>query len=931
MVGKDSKHSQQLVGAAARLGGLPDLPAILQGIAEAALTALGADRATCHAHCVDDQIVTAVFTTETRPEHRALLERNIGEVATGLPICRLQVAQDNPVLTIEDVANDPAVPPAVVQRIGSGAVLGVRLEHPSIPTGDGLALLGTLVCIYRLPRQFSMGERQAALGLAGLATLALANARLQHETAERLEENRMLAAEQAALRQVATRVAEAAPEAVFAQAAKEVAGLLGVQCGLVARYEQDHSVPVGWWGADQPAVDAIFPREGGGALAVVARTGRAARVDDYEPLADDPVGKIARAAGYRSAVAAPVRVGGRLWGALLAATTDATPLGSETEGRLQRFAELVALGIANAEAQARLAAQAASDPLTGLANHRAFFQRLHAETQRARRGDHPVSLALIDLDHFKGINDAHGHLTGDGVLVEAAARLSGLARGEDLVARVGGEEFAWLLPDCDVDSAWAAAERARRAIGEEPFAEVGWVTLSAGVAELRPGMSMNELFRAADAALYWAKSQGRNRCVPHSPEHDRAIATYPAGAGRLAPSIDRLLALGREQLGLTVVAVGQFQDGIEVLRHLSGDGEPFGLRAGAAVPLEDTYCQRVVDGSIPPVICDTAREARVRDLDITRTAGIGAYIGVPITLADGSFYGMLCGLSPQPEPHLGEQDLRLMRILAGMLGEELEREERGAYLQRAQQARIHRVLNGEGLSIVFQPIVELAGGEVVAAEALSRFALEPCRSPERWFAEAAAVNLGVELELAAMRAALANLDEVPVGARLSINLSPEALRAPQILELLASVPGDRLAVELTEHTPVVDYAALESALAGPRSRGVQLMIDDAGAGFSSLKHIVGLRPDVIKLDLALTRDIDTDPVRRALAASLVAFAREIDAIIVAEGIETPGELNALRALGVTHGQGYYIAPPSGGRVPERLALHEPTPTAVTTG
>jgi EAL domain-containing protein (putative c-di-GMP-specific phosphodiesterase class I) len=101
---------------------------------------------------------------------------------------------------------------------------------------------------------------------------------------------------------------------------------------------------------------------------------------------------------------------------------------------------------------------------------------------------------------------------------------------------------------------------------------------------------------------------------------------------------------------------------------------------------------------------------------------------------------------------------------------------------------------------------------------------------------------------------------------------------------------------------------------------MQFMIDDAGAGFSSLKHVLRLHPDVIKLDLALTHDIDSDPVRRALAASLVAFAREIGATIVAEGIETHGELETLRALGVTHGQGYYLARPGPGPVPERIAL-----------
>ena len=771
--GSDSERAEQIVDAAARLSGLPDLAAILQGIAEAALSALAADRVTCHAHRAEDQVVTDVFTTETCPERRALLESNIGKVATRLPICQLQVAQFDPLLIIEDVANDQAVPPAVVERFGSGAVLGVRLEHPSIRAGEGLALLGTLVWIYRHPRRFSTAERQAARGLAGLATLALANARLQEETVQRLEETNMLAAEQAALRRVATRIAaEAVSEVVFAQAAKEVANLLGAQCGVVARFEPDCAVPVGWWGPDRPAGGANFSTQGLGPLAQVARTGRVARVSDYESFADESVGPIARAGRYRSAVAAPVRVGGRLWGVMMAATTNTAPLGPATEGRLERFAELVALGIASAEAQAKLAAQAATDPLTGLANHRFFFERFHGETQRARRHGHPLSLIIIDLDDFKSVNDVHGHLSGDRVLVEAAARLTRLTRDEDTLARIGGEEFAWLLPECDASSAQAAAERARRAIGDEPFATVGSLTMSAGVAEFRPGLSENELFRAADAALYWAKSHGRNRCVAHADDHD--------------------------------------------------------LEAS------------------------------------------------------------------------------------------------GAHLQRTQIERIRSVLDGEGLSIVFQPIVELSGGDVLAAEALCRFATQPHRPPDRWFAEAVEVNLGVELELAALRAALDRIDEVSAGVRLSLNLSPVALCDPRILEEIARVPGSRLAVELTEHAPVANYAALEAALRVPRARGVQLMIDDAGAGFASLKHIVGLHPDVIKLDLSLTRDIDTDPVRRALAAALVAFARDIGAIIVAEGIETRGELEALRALGVTHGQGYHLAPPGSGPVPDRLPLQERT-------
>jgi diguanylate cyclase (GGDEF)-like protein len=920
-----------IVGAAARLGGTPDLAETLQGIAAAALTSLGAERATCYAYDVEAQVVSAVFTTEPDPERRAFLERTVGLGADRLPIWRLQLAQADPLLAIDDVSRSPDISPELAARLGSGAVLGVRLEHRSVQQSGTPALLGTLFCSYSRPRTFSPAERQAARGLAGLATMALANAHLQFETAQRLEENRVLAAEQAALRRVATLVAtEGKPEEVFAQAAREVAALLGVECGLVARFEPDQAIPVGWWGSYQSQLDVPFPLGGFGALAQVARSGRAARVSDYQSHESDQVARIVRAGGYRSAVAAPVRVAGRLWGALLAATTQERMLDVDAEERLERFAALVALAIANAEAQARLASQAASDPLTGLANHGVFFERLHAEVQRARRNGKPLAVVLVDLDHFKSVNDVHGHLAGDDVLVETAGRLATLARAEDTVARIGGEEFAWLLPECDAHSAWAAGERARRAIADVPFPDVGRLTLSAGVAEFTDGMSVNDLFRAADSALYQAKAQGRDACVPYSLDQGQVVAVRPPESpGRLTPSVGRLLALAREQLGLALVAVGQFQGETQVWRYLNGDGGPFGIQVGGESPLDGSYCKMVVEGRLPNLVRDARREKPSRDLAVTHKAGIGAYAGVPISLPSGDLYGMLCCMSPRAEPELGMRDVRLLRILAGMIGEELGREEHATQLQRRQHERIRRVLDGEGLHIVFQPIVELSSGRVVAVEALSRFPDEPSRPPQVWFAEAAAVNLGVELELHAVRAALARIGDLPADARLSFNLSPSTVCAPALLDALRGAPTQRLAVELTEHAPVDDFDILESALAALRSRGVQLMIDDAGAGFSSLKRILGLHPDVIKLDLALTRDIDTDPVRRALAASLVAFARDTDVRIVAEGIETQGELDALRALGVTHGQGYHLAQPRPGIVPARVALGGPAALVTT--
>ena len=912
-----------LVGAAAHLSGAIGLDATLQGIAAAALTSLCADRATCYAYDVESQVVTAVYTTETDPQHRDFLERTVGLGADRLPIWRMQLAQADPLLAIEDVTKDPGIPPALAARLGSGAALGVRLEHASVQHDGEIALLGTLFCSYSRPRRFTSAEHQAARGLASLATLTLANARLQFETAQQLENNRALAAEQSALRRVATQVAtDANPKEVFAQAAREVAALLGVDCGLVARFEPKHAVPVGCWGLDASVLDVPVPLGGMGALAKVARSGLAARVSDYQAITDDPVTGIVTRSGYRSAVAAPVYVAGRLWGALLAATTRDHAFDEHAEDRLERFASLVALAIGNAEAQARLASQAATDPLTGLANHGVFFERLDAETKRARRGGHPLSLVLIDLDHFKHVNDEHGHLVGDRVLIETAGRLASLARAEDTIARVGGEEFAWLLPECDANAGWTAAERARRCVADMPFAEIGPMTLSAGVAELTDGMSVNDLFRAADSALYEGKAHGRDRCVPYSPDMIHALTPRPtASSSRLAPSVERLLGLAREQLGVALVAVRQFHGETQAWRYLDGDGGLFGVTIGAESKYDGSYSQMVMHGRLPNLVRDARREPESRDLPVTHRTGIGAYAGVPITLATGEVYGMLCCLSSSPKPELGMRDMRLLKILAEMIGEELGRGERATEVHRGQHQRICRVLDGVGPDIVFQPIVDLNTGCVVAAEALSRFAHEPLRPPQTWFAEAAAVDLGVELELVAVRSALARIEDLPAGARLSINLSPDTASSPALLDAIAGAPSGRLALELTEHAPVDDFARLGAALERLRARGVQLMIDDVGAGFSSLTRIVSLHPDVIKLDLALTRDIDTDPVRRALAASLVAFARETNVMIVAEGIETRAELDVLRSLGVTHGQGYFLGRPEPGIVPSSVSLH----------
>ncbi|MFP5362322.1 MAG: PAS domain S-box protein [Thermoleophilia bacterium] len=168
--------------------------------------------------------------------------------------------------------------------------------------------------------------------------------------------------------------------------------------------------------------------------------------------------------------------------------------------------------------EAELARQATHDPLTGLINHRGFHECLRGEIARCRRQGVPLSLAILDLDHFKQVNDTYGHPTGDRVLAELGRRFRTMTRAGEHIARVGGEEFALILPATDGAGAYAAAERARLAVAGEPFDPVGALTLSIGVCELGASGDADELHRLADVALYWAKDHGRNIAFRYTPD-----------------------------------------------------------------------------------------------------------------------------------------------------------------------------------------------------------------------------------------------------------------------------------------------------------------------------------------------------------------------------------------------------------------------------
>ena len=349
-----------------------------------------------------------------------------------------------------------------------------------------------------------------------------------------------------ALRHVATAVAaNGDPAEVFVLVAETVRELLAVDSAGVVRIEgPTHGRLMGQAGIAMPT--HRFTLAGENTSAVTARTGEPSYVADFADLPGEIPQKLA-ARGQRCGIAVPVHVDGELWGCLVAGDHRPAHIRPEATERLAEFAGLIALMLANADARTRLEQLATSDPLTGLTNHRAFQERLAEMVDTATRD---LSLAYLDLDGFKAVNETLGHLAGDQVLEVVAGCLEDVVGLAGVAARIGGDEFAILLPGMGDRRAAALVERARETVARGTREIGAPVTISAGVCSLASASDADSLRRLADGALYWAKAHGRDRCVRYDPriveelsaveraarlERDQALA----GLRALAAAVDR--------------------------------------------------------------------------------------------------------------------------------------------------------------------------------------------------------------------------------------------------------------------------------------------------------------------------------------------------------------------------------------------------------
>jgi EAL domain-containing protein (putative c-di-GMP-specific phosphodiesterase class I) len=285
-------------------------------------------------------------------------------------------------------------------------------------------------------------------------------------------------------------------------------------------------------------------------------------------------------------------------------------------------------------------------------------------------------------------------------------------------------------------------------------------------------------------------------------------------------------------------------------------------------------CQLIVENKIPGFIQDTD------DLDVAENAksasqlNIRSYLGVPIRLTNGDLYGTLCCFSHSPKWDLDHQDVEVLNMFAEITAKRLE-----SHLQKHKdnaeiEHRVQSMLDSDNLTIVYQPIYDIKHNLIGGYEALSRFHIIPGLSPDVWFNDAAKVNLTTDLETKAIKLAVQEINKFSDQIYLSINCSAETILSNKFIDALIEHPLNQIVLEITEHQSIEQYESINEALKPLRTKGLQLAVDDAGAGYASFRHILALAPEYIKVDLSIIRDIHLDLAKQSLTKAFTAFAAQ---------------------------------------------------------
>ncbi|MDQ3366370.1 MAG: EAL domain-containing protein [Myxococcota bacterium] len=586
------------------------------------------------------------------------------------------------------------------------------------------------------------------------------------------------------------------------------------------------------------------------------------------------------------------------------------------------------------------------DGLTGLYTHRAFQERLREEVARALRYGQPMSILIADIDGFATVNYDLGYQVGDDILRRLAAVLQedpdAPVRTSDVLARYSGEEFVMLLPETNKVGALTKAARLRDAVAVAEMPGGRKMSVSVGVACLpEDGADPEGLLTAAEAALRGAKRGGPGRVHFFSAGEDgqpssgtSTRSTRPFSRMR-EPEVDRFRPYQERMNEVTSILIRD--------RALSCLLVDLSRLHRVELDLGVAHHSAIYDHAA--AVLDRLRGAVLDPADLICRSGDGD--GYLVILAPRGTKGRVDleqlaatveraveeALAPMVTEVLREQP-RITVGSARVLGNSLLRPERltarlvadaGAATRNLRERKGHRdrstlqdIILGDGLTSVYQPIVDLGTGDIFAYEALTRgpkgTSLE---SPATLFAIADEVDLTVELDRACFRGALRNAKTLEPVHRLFVNLLPMSFYDSAFIEIevgnlltAAGLTPANIVFEITERLAIENFASFKRALAAYTAMGFGVAIDDVGTRHSNLETVMSLRPHFIKISDVLVRGIARSTVKREMLRSLHHIADTVDAVIVAEGIEHLEDVIALRDLGLRYGQGYYMARPA---------------------
>ncbi|GAA6146815.1 sensor domain-containing phosphodiesterase [Thalassolituus maritimus] len=383
----------------------------------------------------------------------------------------------------------------------------------------------------------------------------------------------------------------------------------------------------------------------------------------------------------------------------------------------------------------------------------------------------------------------------------------------------------------------------------------------------------------------------------------------PQSAETLKTAISSLIRSVRNRLDMEVGFLSEFSEDKRVFRFVDCARDANLVSEDSCGPLKDSFCEMIADGRLKQLVQDTEASGETELVPEFTTIPVKSHVSVPVTLSDGHTFGTFCIFSREVKPELNRRSLMLVRVFADVIAALIEDARKCGEENRLRQQAILDLLDRDELLLHAQPICGLENKKVVGFELLARLSTDLDLSPAQLFIDADRLGLSAAIGLRVIEKSREALATLPDDVYVSVNVTPAFLEQCDISAMYTAEESSRIMLELTEHDEIADYDKLNERLAPLREAGMRLAIDDAGAGYASMRHILLLRPDMLKLDMSLIRDIDQDRDKQSLVAALRGFAEVQGYKVVAEGIETKEELAELEMLAVGCGQGYLLSRP----------------------